>query len=289
MLNFSAKMVTVFLDTFAHMKKNPSPDGHSNGVRFPVNDLKKFLDSKVAFYNQPAFVETDPIFVPHRFSDKEDIEISAFLVATIAWGNRKSIVSNGLRLMEMMDQRPGDFVRNFTEADLAPMETFVHRTFNSTDLLTFLYALRHIYLEHGGMEPAFSQGTLAGGSLREGIIHFRELFFQTPHLPRTRKHVSNPADGSAAKRINMFLRWMIRNDGCGVDFGLWKSFDPAQLFCPLDVHSGRVARKLGLLQRKQNDWKAVEELTANLRRLDPVDPIRYDFALFGMGVFEKQG
>lgn len=259
------------------------------GTGYPRKDLKALLDSKVAYYNQPAFVETDPVFVPHQFSDKEDIEIAGFLVATIAWGNRKSIVSNGLRLMEMMDQRPANFVRNFSESDLQAMESFVHRTFNSTDLLTFLYALRHIYLEHGGMEAVFFKGTRAGGSLREGIIHFRELFFETPHLPRTRKHVSNPADGSAAKRINMFLRWMIRNDGCGVDFGLWKSFSPAQLFCPLDVHSGRVARKLGLLLRKQNDWKAVEELTANLRQFDTLDPIKYDFALFGMGVFEKQG
>lgn len=250
-------------------------------------DLKTLLDEKVAVYNQPFFIEKDPIAVPHLFTRKQDIEIAGFLAATIAWGNRKSIVSNGLRLMQLMDCEPHDFVMHFSEQEAARLEGFVHRTFNFTDLLTFLYALRNIYRRYGGLEQVFFQGTKAGGSLREGIIHFREVFFETDHLERTRKHVSNPAEGSAAKRLNMFLRWMIRRDETGVDFGLWKLFNPSQLFCPLDVHSATQARRLGLLLRKQNDWKAVEELTANLRLLDPLDPVKYDFALFGMGVFEK--
>ncbi len=247
----------------------------------------QLLEQKAAFYNQKEFIKTDPILVPHQFSQKQDIEIAAFLVATIAWGNRKSIVANGMRLMQRMDQQPGDFVMNFTDKDLAVFDGFVHRTFNNTDLLTFLYALKNIYKNHGGMEKVFHQGTLQGGSLKEGINHFRKVFFEVPHLERSRKHVSHPAQGSAAKRINMFLRWMIRRDNQGVDFGLWRLFSPAQLFCPLDVHSARVARRYSLLTRKQNDWRAVEELTGVLRKLDPLDPVKYDFALFGMGVFEN--
>lgn len=255
-------------------------------ISFVTGDLKAFLEQKADFYNQKSFIPTDPVFIPHQFSRKEDIEIAGFLVATIAWGNRKSIVNNGMRLMKLMDNQPVEFIMNFTENDLAAFNGFVHRTFNNTDLLTFMYALRNIYQLHGGMEKVFYQGTQTGGSLREGISHFRKVFFEVPHLDRTRKHVSNPESGSAAKRINMFLRWMIRNDNRGVDFGIWKLFSPAQLFCPLDVHSARQARKLGILQRKQNDWKAVEELTQTLRLIDPLDPVKYDFALFGMGVNE---
>jgi uncharacterized protein (TIGR02757 family) len=249
--------------------------------------LKPLLDEKAALYNQPFFIETDPISVPHRFSRKEDIEIAGFLVATIAWGQRKSIIISGLRLMEFMEWQPADFILNFSEKDLKPFSGFVHRTFNYADLEFFLYSLKNIYQEHGGLEQCFTKHFINTGSIKDAIIGFRKVFFGIPHPLRTLKHVSDPGTGSAAKRLNMYLRWMIRRDEAGVDFGLWKGISPAQLYCPLDLHSGRVARMLGLLKRKQNDWKAVEELTANLRKFKPEDPVLYDFALFGIGVFEK--
>jgi len=188
--------------------------------------------------------------------------------------------------MKLMDDSPSDFVMQFAEKDLPRFKGFVHRTFCVTDLMFFLYSLKNIYQNHGGLEAVFYEGASRGEGLKDGICHFREVFFEIPYPVRTLKHVSNPLAGSAAKRLNMFLRWMIRKDECGVDFGIWDAFDPRDLYCPLDVHSGRVARRLGLLCRKQNDWKAVEELTANLRQLDPDDPVRYDFALFGMGVYD---
>ncbi len=248
--------------------------------------LKNFLDEKVLQYNSPAFIATDPISIPHLFSRKEDREISGFLAATIAWGQRKSIVNNARRLMLLMDDAPLDFVMHFRERDLLRFEGFVHRTFNFTDLSAFLYSLKNIYQHYGGMETVFAKG-LAKGGMEMAIAGFREVFFEIPHPIRTRKHVSNPLAGSSAKRLNMFLRWMIRQDSKGVDFGIWPSISPSQLICPLDVHSGRVARKLGLLARKQDDWKAASELTSQLRLLDPHDPVKYDFALFGLGVFEK--
>lgn len=251
------------------------------------SDLKKLLDEKAAFYNRPFFIGTDPISVPHRFSRKDDIEIAGFLVATIAWGQRKSIIQSGLRLMELMEWQPADFIRNFSEVDLKPFSTFVHRTFNFNDLEFFLFSLKNIYQEHGGLEQCFTKPYLQNIDVKEAITGFRKVFFDIPHLPRTQKHVSNPDSGSSAKRLNMFMRWMVRKDDTGVDFGLWKGISPADLYCPLDLHSGRVARWLGLLQRKQSDWKAVEELTENLRKLNPEDPVMYDFALFGMGVFEN--
>ncbi len=253
----------------------------SNNIR-----VKTLLDSKVLHYNRPAFIQDDPIAVPHRFQGREDREIAGFLTATIAWGRRKSIVLNALRLMEMMDCSPADFIRHFSEKDLLRFRGFVHRTFCEEDLCIFLYALKNIYQRHGGLESVFYDGANAGGGLKDGMIHFRKVFFSIPHAARTTKHVSNPAVGSAAKRLNMFLRWMVRKDDAGVDFGIWDAFSPADLYCPLDVHSGRIARRLGLLSRSQNDWRAVEELTARLRELDPEDPVRYDYALFGMGVFE---
>jgi len=249
-------------------------------------DLKQLLDEKAAFYNRPFFIETDPIAVPHRFSRKEDIEIAAFLVATIAWGQRKSIIQNGMRLMELMDWQPADFVRNFSESDLRPFARFVHRTFNYADLEFFLFSLKNIYQEHSSLEQCFTKPYLQNMDVKDAITGFRRVFFDIPHLPRTQKHVSNPDTGASAKRLNLFLRWMVRKDDTGVDFGLWDAIAPAHLYCPLDLHSGRVARRLGLLQRKQNDWKAVEELTDNLRKLNQEDPVLYDFALFGMGVFE---
>lgn len=249
---------------------------------------KDLLDQKVALYNNKAFISSDPISIPHTFKEKEDIEISGFLVATIAWGQRTTIVKNGFRLIELMDNSPFDFVLHAGPDDLKRLSGFVHRTFNSDDILFFIESLKSIYQNQGGLEKTFAAGLKNGDpDVMNAIIHFRELFLQNPHLPRSQKHIANPAAGSSAKRINMFLRWMVRKDDMGVDFGLWNSILPAQLCCPLDIHVGNVARKLGLLERKQNDWKAVEELTVNLRRFDPVDPIKYDFALFGMGVFEK--
>ncbi|WP_422080356.1 TIGR02757 family protein [Ulvibacterium sp.] len=249
-------------------------------------ELKEFLDAKVEYYNHPRFLQTDPLQIPHRFSRKEDIEISAFLTATIAWGNRKSIINNATSLMELLDNAPADFVKNHREIDLEKLSGFVHRTFNGIDLIYFIKGLKNIYGQHGGLERVFAKNAKSK-SLQSSISTFKHLFFELPHLGRTTKHISDPEKGSAAKRINMFLRWMVRNNSTGVDFGLWKTLNPSQLSCPLDVHSGNVARKLGLLTRKQNDAKAVSELDKNLRRLDPLDPVKYDFALFGLGVFEK--
>lgn len=248
-------------------------------------ELKEFLDVKVLEYNRPEFIESDPIQIPHLFNKKEDIEISGFLTATIAWGNRKSIINNAKRMMEYMDHSPFDFVKNHQEQDLQSLLPFVHRTFNGTDFITFVKGLQHIYNNHHGLEQVFSVANKQT-SLQAAIHHFKKVFFEIEHQPRTQKHVSDPLKNSAAKRINMFLRWMVRTDQTGVDFGIWKTLSPSQLSCPLDVHSGNVARKLGLLKRKQNDAKALRELDENLRILDATDPVKYDFALFGLGVFE---
>ena len=247
--------------------------------------LKEFLDEKVALYNQPEFIETDPIQIPHSFSHKEDIEIASFLVATIAWGNRKSIINSGKRLMDIMGNSPFDYVMDFSEEKILNLPSFAHRTFNSVDLGYFLIALKNIYQNHAGMEAVFAKHAQED-CLQPAIHHFKKTFFSYPHPARTQKHISDPHKNSAAKRINMFLRWMVRKDTTGVDFGIWNHLSPAQLSCPLDVHSGNVARKLGLLTRKQNDAKAVRELDLTLRKFDAVDPVKYDFALFGLGVFE---
>jgi uncharacterized protein (TIGR02757 family) len=251
-----------------------------------IRSVAELLEEKFDLYNRPSFIKADPINIPHRYTVKEDREIAGFLAATIAWGQRKSIVQSANKLMVLMDDAPYDFVMNFSENDLKRFEGFVHRTFNYTDTTVFLYALKNIYQVHGGIEKVFAHGIIPGG-MDHAIAHFRNVFFEVPHAARTRKHVSNPLGGSSAKRINMYLRWLVRNDGRGVDFGIWKSIRPDQLICPLDVHSGRVARRLGLLKRKQDDWKAAMELTENLRQFDPDDPVKYDFALFGLGVFEK--
>ncbi|KXO00124.1 MAG: TIGR02757 family protein [Aequorivita sp.] len=249
-------------------------------------ELKAFLDEKVNTYNNPNFIETDPIQIPHLFTLKEDIEITGFLVATIAWGNRKSIITNGNRLVELMGNSPYDFVMNFSEEQSESLSNFVHRTFNNEDLAYFLKSLQNIYKNHGGLETLFSKYAEID-SMQPAIHHFKKTFFELPHPSRTQKHISDPLKNSAAKRINMFLRWMVRNDATGVDFGIWKSIDSSQLSCPLDVHSGNVARKLKLLKRKQNDAKALLELDNSLRKLDSQDPVKYDFALFGLGVFER--
>lgn len=249
-------------------------------------DLKDFLDEKVALYNNPSFITEDPIQIPHLFSKKEDIEIAAFLTATISWGNRKMIIQNALKMMELLDNTPYDFVVNHQENDLKSFDNFVHRTFNSVDLVQFVKSLQHIYQHHNGLEKAL---TIKDNfkTYQTTIHHFKNIFFEIPHQNRTLKHISDPLKNSAAKRINMFLRWMVRNDNAGVDFGIWKTHNPANLSCPLDVHSGNVARKLGILKRTQNDWKALEELDKKLRKFDKNDPVKYDFALFGLGVFEK--
>lgn len=249
-------------------------------------NIKEFLEEKVQQYNNTDFIESDPISVPHRFSLKEDIEISGFLAASIAWGNREVIIRNAVRIVEMMGNSPYDFLMEHEEKHLEKLGNFVHRTFNSDDLIFFIRSLRNIYENYGGMESVFSEFATED-SLQNAIFEFRKIFFSIRHLPRTQKHIGNPAQGSACKKINMFLRWMVRKDNAGVDFGLWRSVLPAQLSCPLDLHSGNVARKLGLLTRKQNDAKALAELDANLRKMDSKDPVKYDFALFGLGVFEN--
>jgi uncharacterized protein (TIGR02757 family) len=250
-------------------------------------ELKLFLDEKYDLYNRNTFIESDPISIPRRFSKKQDIEIAGFLSATIAWGQRPTIIRNANRLMNWMDESPHAFILHHTAKDLKPFKTFVHRTFNGIDCLSFIRSLKHIYSIHDSLEGAFvPKGNWQNKEIGEAISSFRNLFFSVAHPVRSRKHLSDPLQGSASKRINMYLRWMVRSDKRDVDFGLWKKIPASALMCPLDVHSGNVARKLGLLSRKQNDWKAVEELTAALRKLDPADPVKYDFALFGLGVFE---
>lgn len=249
-------------------------------------ELKDFLDEKVLLYNHPKFIESDPIQIPHQFTVKEDIEIAAFLTATISWGNRKMIINNAQKLVNLMGNSPYDFVMNHERHQLERLENFVHRTFNGSDCITFIKGLQHIYTTHNGLEMAFAKNQQPQ-SMQDSISEFKKLFFEVSHQQRTRKHVSDPTKGSAAKRINMFLRWMCRKDNAGVDFGIWTSIAPASLSCPLDVHSGNVARKLNLLTRKQNDGKALAELDAALRLLDANDPVKYDFALFGLGVFEE--
>ncbi len=247
------------------------------------SDLKDFLEEKYDKYNRIDFIDSDPISIPHQFSKKEDIEVAGFLAATIAWGQRVTIINNANKMMKIMGNNPHDFVMSAKAKDLKRFDGFVHRTFNSTDAIFFIQSLQNIYKKHGGLEKAFSKP-----DCQQAISNFRSLFFLIDYPHRTGKHVSNPAENSSAKRLCMYLRWMIRNDKRGVDFGIWKStLLPSHLMCPLDVHSGNVARKLGLLKRTQNDWKAVEELTGNLRKLDISDPVKYDFALFGLGVFEK--
>lgn len=252
-----------------------------------TESFKAFLDSKYLLYNSLSFIENDPISIPHLFSQREDIEISGFFAATLAWGQRITIINNTKKLTGWMDNAPYDFIINFSQQDLKPFQKFVHRTFNGSDCEYFLWALKYIFQKHGNLENAFcnsfDQDEL---NVRNAIVNFRNIFFELDHPGRVEKHVANPAKKSSAKRINMFLRWMVRKDDRGVDFGLWDKISPAQLICPLDVHSAKVARKLGLLSRHINDWNAAEELTENLKLLDVNDPVKYDFALFGLGIFE---
>jgi uncharacterized protein (TIGR02757 family) len=248
-------------------------------------ELKEFLDEKVELYDRPAFIESDPISIPHQYTKKQDIEIAGFLAATIAWGNRKMILRNANRMMELLDHSPYEFIMNSSNDEKEMINRFIHRTFNSTDLIYFLKALQNIYRHKGGLETIFNTYQTED-SLQPAIHAFHNIFFELSHEKRIEKHVSDPFKGSAAKKLNMYLRWMIRKDVKGVDFGLWESIPPSVLSCPLDVHSGNVARKLGILLRKQNDAKAVSELDTILRTFDKDDPAKYDFALFGLGVFE---
>lgn len=250
--------------------------------------LKEFLDEKFNLYNNKAFIETDPIQIPHQFNKKEDIEIAAFLTATIAWGQRKSIINNANKLILWMDNSPHDFITNYNANELATFNKFVHRTFNGIDCVFFIKSLSNIYKKHGGLENAFSKNIAAKDkNIKNAITGFRKIFLETKHEIRSEKHISNPDAKSSAKRLSMYLRWMVRNDKMGVDFGLWGKIKPAQLCLPLDVHTGNISRKLGMLKRKQNDWQAVEEITEVLKTFDIADPIKYDFALFGLGAFEK--
>jgi len=250
-------------------------------------DIKTLLDAKVEQFNRPAFIPNDPISIPHRFRKKQDIEISGLFAATLAWGQRKTIIANCNRLVEWMDNAPHDFILNHKEEDLKRFTGFKHRTFNPTDLLYFIEFLSWYYSKYESLEEAFIVSEDAD-TVEAGLVSFHDLFFSLPDFPkRTIKHVSTPSRKSACKRINMYLRWMVRNDNKGVDFGIWKKIKPSQLICPCDVHVDRVARKLKLIKRKQVDWQTALELTGNLRQLDPVDPVKYDFALFGLGVEEK--
>lgn len=246
-------------------------------------EIFELLEEKHDKFNRVSFIESDPISIPHLFSKPQDIEISGFLASTIAWGQRVTIINNARKLVELMDLAPHDFVMNHVPADLKRLEKFKHRTFNAIDLTFFIISLKNLYTKHTSLEDVFAQYPT---DMQQSIHHFRNQFFEIAHPQRTTKHVSDSMSNSAAKRINMYLRWMVRNDKRGVDFGIWNKINPKHLMCPLDVHSGNVARKLGLLERTQNDWKAVEELTANLRKYDPNDPIKFDFSLFGLGVFE---
>lgn len=251
-------------------------------------ELKELLETLHDRYNEPGFVEGDPVSVPHMFSAAGDIEISGFLASTIAWGNRKAIVKSARRMVDFMDGAPYDFTVNATEADLKTLEKYVHRTFNGGDFADFVRSLGRLCREHGGLGEYFGKRYAATGDIRTVLSDFRREFFVCRHLPRCEKHISSIDRKASCKRLNMFLRWMVRDDGRGVDFGLWKSIPPSALYLPLDVHSGRMGRELGLLTRSQDDWKAVEEITASLREFDAVDPVKYDFALFGAGIYKMQ-
>jgi len=235
--------------------------------------IKRLLDNRIEQYNRPDFIDSDPVQIPHRFARKEDIEIAGFLTATISWGQRKSIVNNANHLMEFMDNTPYDFLMEGGKEDWDRVSRFVHRTFNGDDCLFFLASLKNIYRHHQGLENVFTTGFQSGDNIFSALKYFREVFLSIPHANRVSKHISDVSSNSAAKRLNMYLRWMVRKDDNGVDFRLWKNIPASSLMLPLDVHSGEVARGLGLLQRKQNDWKAVEEITAILRQFDPSDPV----------------
>ncbi|MFZ1330361.1 MAG: TIGR02757 family protein [Chitinophagaceae bacterium] len=250
-----------------------------------ATNLIKFLNDKVELYNQPSFIKHDPISIPHLFSKKQDIEIAGFFAAIFAWGNRTTIIQKSKELMQLMDNAPYDFCLHHTPAQLIKLSEFKHRTFNTTDLLYFIEFFKQHYSKYKSLETAF---TMHGGSVEKILTGFHQYFFSLEHVPaRTKKHIATPERNSSCKRLNMYLRWMVRQDNKGVDFGIWKSISPSQLICPIDLHVARVARRFNILQRKQTDWQAALELSEYLRTLDPADPVKYDFALFGLGVMEK--
>jgi len=256
-----------------------------------TDDLKKFLDKKVAKFNAPSFIHDDPVCIPHLFSKKQDIEIAGFFAAIFAWGTRKTIINKCRLLLQLMDNAPHDFCRHHTDTDLKKLERFSHRTFNDTDLLYFISFLKYHYTKHISLEAAFFNKTVSADEdsvVETSLNSFYAYFFSLEDIPaRTRKHIASPAKHSSCKRLNMYLRWMIRDDHKGVDFGIWKKIAPAQLVCPVDVHVARVARHFNLLKRKVVDWQAAVELTAQLKKFDAKDPVKYDFALFGLGILEK--
>ncbi len=269
--------------------------------------LKEFFDEKVNRYNRLSFIKEDPVCIPHLFTKKADIEIAGLFAATFAWGNRTTIIQKSKELMQLMGNTPHDFCLNHSDRDLQGLIHFKYRTFNTTDLLYFIEFLKYHYTKHKSLENAFikdikkiispplregadakGSGNSIGGGVEHALTNFHNYFFSLEHVPnRTKKHIATPYKGSACKRLNMYLRWMVRKDKQGVDFGIWKKIRPAELICPIDLHVARVAKRFGLLERKQVDWQAAVELTDYLRILDPLDPVKYDFALFGLGVMEK--
>jgi len=252
------------------------------------DQLKQFLDTKAALYNQPSFIDKDPISIPHAFNKKQDIEIAGLFAATLAWGNRTTIINNCDKLMGWMDNSPHDFIVHHKETDLKPFVHFIHRTFNATDLLYFIAFLRHHYQYYPSLEDAFVPGRkYQGDNVGKALIHFHHYFFSLEHPERTRKHIATPERNSACKRLNMYLRWMVRKDGRGVDFGIWRKINPAQLICPLDVHVARVAERLGLLDNIKSNWANALQLTCHLKKLNKSDPAVYDYALFGLGIAER--
>lgn len=253
--------------------------------------LKNFLDDKVAQYNRPYFITNDPICIPHQYIKKQDIEITAFFASVLAWGQRKTIINKCNELFARMDNAPYDFMLNHEEEDLKKLLGFKHRTFSDTDLLYFVSFFKQHYQNHDSLEKAFLPSSSINANdftAEEALNHFRHYFFSLPDFPRrTIKHISSPKQKSTCKRLNMFLRWMVRKDDNGVDFGIWHTIPTSSLVCPCDVHVDRVARRLGLIDRKQTDWQTAVELTEKLKQFDPLDPVKYDFALFGLGVEEK--
>lgn len=248
------------------------------------NQIADLLNQKVEEFNKPSFIENDPISIPKQFTKKEDIEIAGFISSSLAWGNRKSIIKSSNELIKRMDNEPYDFIKNATDSDLKAIKGFVYRTFQTDDALFFIQSLQHIYREKGGLETVFSTGYMLHESVFSALAYFRNEFLNFDHLTRSEKHIANVQKHSAAKRMNMFLRWMVRFDAKGVDFGLWKTIPMRDLMIPLDVHVTRVAIKLSLLNTNRNNWNSVEILTKELRQLDANDPVKYDFALFGLGI-----
>lgn len=253
---------------------------------YPFEQLKDILDNAVLEFNTTEFIQNDPICIPHQFTKKEDIEISAFIASTFAWGNRKSIIQSGTKFIELMDNSPYDFIVHHSDNEKKRFHSFVHRTFNSSDAIFFIESLKNIYINFGGLEKVITDGYNENG-IYAGLTNLNRIFFSIPHLHRTEKHLSNPKKNSACKRLNMFIRWMVRKDKQNVDFGLWQNILKSDLMCPLDIHSGNTARRLGILQRKQNDWKAVMEMTDTLKQFCTEDPVKYDFALFNLSIHNR--